>query len=213
MRGSGVRSNDGDRRPRWRSFGCGFGLLTFEDSLERVARLGDVREIELRLGFNRRSGRAAATAAAAEVGTYPVSLIGVDGTGVGLSRDAEGFERIQNRPALDFQFSCKIVDADFGHSILLRAGGSRLALCSPAHLAVHISLNRSRSCEVQSYYPLKLDIFAAFSRSRSHNTAQNRSRSYPRSCPRSNSTVPFICLHLHPTFPGSDRPVRPSCHC
>jgi hypothetical protein len=164
MKRRGMGSNDGDRRPRRRGFGCSLCLLALEDSLERVAGLGDMREIELRLGLNRGSGSAAAAAAAAEVGTYPVGLIGVDGTGVGLSRDAEGFERIQNRPALDFQFSCKIVDTDFGHSILLRAGGGRLVLCSPAHLAVHISLNRSRSCEVQGYYPLKLDILAAFSR-------------------------------------------------
>jgi hypothetical protein len=161
-----MRSNDGDCGPRRGGFGRGLGLLALEDSLERVARLRDVREIELRLGLYSGPGRAAAAVATAEVGAHPVSLIGVDGTGVGLSRDAEGFERIQNWPALDFQFSCKIVDADFGHSILLRAGGSRLVLCSPAHLAVHISLNRSRSCEVQGYYPLKLDIFAAFSRSR-----------------------------------------------
>ena len=128
MRSCGMGSYNGDRRPRRRGFGGGLGLLALEDSLERVARLGDVREIELRFGLDRGSGRAAAAASAAEVGTHPVGLIGVDGTGVGLSRDAEGFERIQNRPALDFQFSCKIVDADFGHSILLKAGGNRLVL-------------------------------------------------------------------------------------
>ena len=47
-----------------------------------------------------------------------VGLIGLDGAGVRLSSDANGFERIQNRPALYFQFSRQIVDSNFTHPSL-----------------------------------------------------------------------------------------------
>jgi hypothetical protein len=36
-----------------------------------------------------------------------------------LLGDADGCESVKNGPALDLQFPCKIVDANFAHSILL----------------------------------------------------------------------------------------------
>ncbi len=45
-------------------------------------------------------------------------LVGLDGAGVGLSGYADCFERIQNRPALDFQFPRQIVDSNFAHPSL-----------------------------------------------------------------------------------------------
>ena len=50
---------------------------------------------------------------------------------MGLSRHANCFERVQNRPALYFQFSCQIVNSNFAHPSLFAC---------PARLAVHSSL-------------------------------------------------------------------------
>ena len=108
----------------------GFGLLALEDCLKRVAGLGDVLEIEARPGFDGGLGGGGA-AAAAEVGAYPLRLVFLDGTGVGLSRNANCFQRIENRPAFYFQFSRQIVDSNFAHPSLFSA---------PAALAAHISL-------------------------------------------------------------------------
>ena len=76
--------------------------------------------------------RRAAFAAVLEVLPDPFGLVGFDGAGVGLSRHADCFERVQNWPALYFQFPCQIVDSNFAHPSLF-------ALL-PAPLAVHISL-------------------------------------------------------------------------
>ncbi len=37
---------------------------------------------------------------------------------MGLSCDADRFERVQNWPALYFQFPCQIVDSNFAHPSL-----------------------------------------------------------------------------------------------
>jgi len=48
----------------------------------------------------------------------PFGLVGFDGAGVGLSGHADCFERVQDWPALDFQFPCQIVDSNFAHPSL-----------------------------------------------------------------------------------------------
>ena len=75
--------------------------------------------------------RSAALAAVLEVLPDLFGLVGFDGAGVGLSGHADCFERVQDWPALDFQFSCQIVDSNFAHPSLFGF---------PARLAVHISL-------------------------------------------------------------------------
>ena len=45
---------DRDCRPRWCGLGGGLSLLALKDSLQRIAGLGDVREIEGRLGVSHR---------------------------------------------------------------------------------------------------------------------------------------------------------------
>jgi hypothetical protein len=64
------------------------------------------------------SGRGAASAAVFEVVPDPFGLVGFDGAGMGLSGYADGFEGVQDWPALDFQFPCQIVDSNFAHPFL-----------------------------------------------------------------------------------------------
>jgi hypothetical protein len=60
------------------------------------------------------------TRATLEVATHLYSFIFFDGAGVGLFLgDADRFERVQNGVALDFEFTCKIVNSNFAHSILV----------------------------------------------------------------------------------------------
>ena len=110
-----------------------FRLLARQDRLHRVARLGDVGQIEGRLGLHLRLGRGTAAAAlATQVVPYLFGLIGLDRAGVRLRLgDANRRQSVQDGLALDFQLSCKIVDSNFAHPSLF---------VSPARLAVHISL-------------------------------------------------------------------------
>jgi hypothetical protein len=124
------RSSDDCLRAWWRSgAGGGFGLFALEDGFEGIAGLGDVFEIEARPGFDARFWGAGAVAA--EVGAHLLRLVFLDGTGVGLPRYSDCFERVENRPALYFQFPRQIVDSNFAHPSLFSA---------PAPLAAHISL-------------------------------------------------------------------------
>jgi hypothetical protein len=116
---------------RRRGFRCGFGLLALEDGFERVAGLGDLGEVELRFVVDGLPACGAASAAVLEVLPDPFGLVGFDRAGVGLSGHADCFERVQNWPALYFQFPCQIVDSNFAHPSLF---------ASLARLAVHISL-------------------------------------------------------------------------
>ena len=120
--GSGDR--DGGRRrdnggwARRRGFGCGFGLLALEDGFKGVAGFGDLGEVKLRPVVGRLPACGAASAAVPEVLPDPFGLVGFDGAGVGLSGHADCFERVQDWPALDFQFPCQIVDSNFAHPSL-----------------------------------------------------------------------------------------------
>jgi hypothetical protein len=91
-------------------------------------------------------------------------LVLLDGARVRLLLgDADRCQGVQNGLALDLQFPCKIVDANFAHLILLWgwrylamkiAGIAAALFYSTARLAGHISLIRRESW-VQGYYPLK----------------------------------------------------------
>jgi hypothetical protein len=61
---------------------------------------------------------ARAAVSTVEVAAHLLCLIGLDGAGVRLSCDTDRFQRIENRPALYFQFSCQIVDSNFAHPSL-----------------------------------------------------------------------------------------------
>lgn len=128
---SGRRRGYNSRGARRRSLGSSLGLLTLEDRLERIARLGDLGEVDLRLDVGLWLTRARGAVSTVEVVAYFLSLIGLDRAGVRLSSNADRFKRIENRPALYFQFSCQIIDSNFAHPSLF---------AFPAPLAVHISL-------------------------------------------------------------------------
>jgi hypothetical protein len=115
--GDGGGDDSGGARRRGGLCG-GFGLLALEDGFEGVAGFGDLGEVELRLALDGGPARRAALAAILEILPDPFGLVGFDGAGVGLSGYADCFERIQNRPAFDFQFPCQIVDSNFAHPSL-----------------------------------------------------------------------------------------------
>ncbi len=119
-RGSGDDSGrcDDGSGARWRGLGGGFGLLALKDGFERVAGFGDLGEVEPWLALDGGLARRTALAAVFEVLPDPFGLVGFDGAGVRLPSYADCFQRIQNRPALDFQFSCQIVDSNFAHPSL-----------------------------------------------------------------------------------------------
>jgi hypothetical protein len=93
------------------------GLLALQDGAESVAGLGDLGQVEGGPGFGGGFGRGAA-AIAAEVGANAFRLVFVDGAGVRFAGHTDGFERIEDGPALNFQFSCQIVDSNFVHPSL-----------------------------------------------------------------------------------------------
>ncbi len=124
-----------------RSLRSRLSVLALEDRAHRVAGLGDVRQVELRLGFRCGTGRSHAAAIAAEVSAHAVCLVFIDGAGMRLAGDADGLERIENRPALYFQFACQIVDSNFVHPSLLSSVPHAAQLVIQASFAVEVLLS------------------------------------------------------------------------
>ena len=169
----------------WRRGGSrgGLGLFALEDGFEGIAGLGDVLEVEARLGFDDGFGGGWATAAL-EVGADLLGLVFLDRTGVRLSRHANRFERVEDRPALYFQFPRQIVDSNFAHPSLFSA---------PAPLAAHISLmyaGISIVSLVSEIAAFASPVFLVFVACR---VSHGRFRPY---------------LALRPQSPGSGPPVR-----
>jgi hypothetical protein len=104
-------------------------LLALKNGACNIARLGSGREVKLfGLGTHAVGGLAKA---ALKVATDLLGFIGLDGARVRLLFcDAYRFECIENGVAFFFQLSCKIVDANFAHSILLVSGVNRADVCS-----------------------------------------------------------------------------------
>jgi hypothetical protein len=75
--GSGNRGGS-DGRTRGGCLGCGFGLLALKDRLERVAWLGNVREVELWL-LRRRLRSRSGPRTAGQVPAYLFGFIHFDG--------------------------------------------------------------------------------------------------------------------------------------
>jgi hypothetical protein len=95
-----------------------FSLLPLQDRLQRIAGLGYLRQVKLRLRVRSRLIRGHTAVAAVEVGADPLGLVLLDRTGVRLSRYANRLERVEDRPALYFQFPRQIVDSNFAHPSL-----------------------------------------------------------------------------------------------
>jgi hypothetical protein len=117
--GRGRRGSSNNRSgTRRRGLSGGVSLLALEDGLERVAGFGDLGEIKLWLDLGGLPVGARGAAATVEIAAHLLRLIGLDGAGVRLTGNANRFKRIENRPALYFQFSCQIVDSNFAHPSL-----------------------------------------------------------------------------------------------
>jgi hypothetical protein len=114
----GRRSGDNGCGTRRRGLGGCLCLLALEDGFECVSGLGNLGEVKLRLDVGRPVRTGSTTVSAVEIVAHLLGLIGLDRTGMRLSRDANCFKRVQNRPALYFQFSCQIVDSNFAHPSL-----------------------------------------------------------------------------------------------
>jgi hypothetical protein len=99
-----------------------FFLLLGQDGLQHIARLGDVREVDL--GDDSLSGMAARCSARMGRGlgvlrktrTNHLRLVQLQGTGVRLDAShAEFRENVENRPRLNFQLARQIVDTNLAH--------------------------------------------------------------------------------------------------
>jgi hypothetical protein len=107
----------------------GFGflfLLLGQDSLQHVAGLGDMREIN----FGRNGLRGARSLCARlargpratlKMSAYLVGLVVLQRTGVGFAgSQAQLRQYIKNLPALDFHLACEIVDTNLTHPPLFK---------------------------------------------------------------------------------------------
>lgn len=107
-------------------------LLPLQNCLQRIPGLRDLRKVELRPVILRTLARPVRASAALDIRANLHCLIGLDRTGVRLLLGHSNCcERVQDGPALHFQFPCQIVDSNFVHPSLFSF---------PAALAVHVSL-------------------------------------------------------------------------
>jgi len=98
------RRSHRDGRTRWRRrLGRNFRLFTLENRLKRIARLGDVRQIEPGLGFDSSNPRRRTARSAIEITAHLLCFIFLNGARVRLFLgDANRRQSIQNGSALDF---------------------------------------------------------------------------------------------------------------
>jgi len=94
-------------------------MLLLEDGLERIARLGNVREVELRLEIVFVGGAAlgrplpSISAALPEMRLHLLRFFYADRTGVGfLFGYADLQENVKNSSALDLEFSRQIINSN-----------------------------------------------------------------------------------------------------
>jgi hypothetical protein len=113
-----------------------FLLLGCQDGLQHIARLGDVREIDLgrdRLccARGRGSGLSARARSTLVVRANLLRLVLLERTRVGLAaRQAELRQYVENLPALDFHLAREIVDTNLTHPPLFN-------ICYPTPLVAH----------------------------------------------------------------------------
>lgn len=102
-RGTIHRGGHRNRRPgRGRHPGRILSLLALQDGLQRISRLGDMRQIELGLGLGSGRTRRSTARPTAEVAAHLLSFILFDGAGMRLLLgDANRRQSIQNGSALD----------------------------------------------------------------------------------------------------------------
>jgi hypothetical protein len=97
------RSHGHSGTRRRRRFGGNFRLLALQNRLQRIAWLGDMRQIEPGLGFDSRGPRCRSASSTVEVPAHLLGFIFFDGARVRLLLgDANRRQSIQNGSALDF---------------------------------------------------------------------------------------------------------------
>ncbi len=147
----------GNRRRGNGALGSLFFLL--QHGLHHIARLGDTRQVDLRLRLRGcslfRPGRGAFHASAVEERAYPLRLIVFQRTGMGLLlAHADLRQRVKNLFALDFQFACQIVDSNFTHP--------PLSPSSTPDISWPLPTTQNTAWRYCSHYPLKVPIPADF---------------------------------------------------
>ncbi len=126
-----FRSNRSYRFRRCRRF-CRsrWGRLFLQDCFQRVARLRDMREVELRFQFflsarpPLRGPQRSISTAVAEMCLHSLRLVNADGTGVCfLFCDTDLREHVEDRFALHLEFPCQVINSNLVYhppSIFLR---------------------------------------------------------------------------------------------
>ena len=121
----GTRSrclrNCGRRHRHWlrRRWGSSLGVAAQQTG--DIARLGDVGEIDFGLDCRLGRARSAITGSArptlsSKMLAHTLSFVNLDGARVCLLfRHSDFGKDIEDRPALDFQFPCQIVNSNFAH--------------------------------------------------------------------------------------------------
>jgi hypothetical protein len=116
-------------------------FLLGQDGLHHVARLGDVRKINL--GNNGLSGVAGGGSARRgrkldflhKMRTNPLRLVRLNRAGVRLdARHAELRENVDNRPRLNFQLARQIVDTNLTHPPLFKKCAAKPPLVAHSYL-------------------------------------------------------------------------------
>jgi hypothetical protein len=97
-------------------------LLLGQDRFHHIPRLGDVRQVNLRLNRLLRPGGLALAVgrclarSMTKMSAHPVRFIAFERTGMRLRFGHADFGKdIENRPRLHFQFACEIVDSYLAH--------------------------------------------------------------------------------------------------
>ena len=114
---------DGRRRTCGRSGRCGCGLLLPRNLLQHIARLRDMRQINLCFDFvgvaartRRARRRGLCVGSSAEMGPHLLCFVLLDRTRMRLFLSDANFDQdIKNRLALDFQFPGQIVHSNLTH--------------------------------------------------------------------------------------------------
>jgi hypothetical protein len=111
-------------------------LFLGQYSLQHIARLGYMREINLGRNALRGAGGLCAGAlraprATLKMRTHLLRFVGLQRTGMGLAGgQAELCQYVKNPPTLDFHLACEIVDSNLTHPPLFK-------FCHPKPLVAH----------------------------------------------------------------------------
>jgi glycerol-3-phosphate O-acyltransferase len=110
-------------------------FLFGQDRLHYIARLGDVREVNLRcnalLAARRRAACRGRTIAALKLRAHLLRFVALERARVGFAgAQAKLCQHVKNLPALDFHLSREIVDSNLTHPPLFKPAAKTPLSCS-----------------------------------------------------------------------------------